>query len=179
MSITIGIFVGSTYGNTEAAAEEIAGLLNARAGVGIELANVKDDGCGAMTGYELLILGCSTWHDGKLQDDWEDCISELQKLNLSGKTIALFGAGDQEGYANSFQDALGILGTDLRAMGAKLVGFTSTDGYTFNESRGVESGKFMGLALDFDHQEELNTSRISAWVDQLILEMKLQAPVAA
>jgi flavodoxin I len=179
MSITVGIFVGSTYGNTEAAAEDIAGLLNARAGVGIELANVKDDGCGAMTTYEYLILGCSTWHDGQLQDDWEDCISELQTLDLNGKVIALFGAGDQEGYANSFQDALGILGADLRARGAKLVGFTGTNGYTFNESRGVEDGKFMGLALDFDHQEELNPSRIGAWVDQLIVEMNLRELVAA
>jgi flavodoxin I len=179
MSITVGIFVGSTYGNTEAAAEEIAGTLNERAGVDIEMINVKDDGCGDLVNYDHLLIGCSTWHDGQLQDDWENCLDELQRLDLNGKTVALFGAGDQQGYAFTFQDALGTLGAEFRARGAKLVGFTSTDGYTFSDSKGVENGKFMGLALDFDNQEDQNPIRISAWVSQLITEMKLAQPVAA
>lgn len=115
---TVGIFVGSTYGNTESAAEMIAETLNERAGCAIEMLNVKDDGCSAMTDYDYLLLGCSTWHDGKLQDDWENCIEELQKLNLKGKLIGIFGAGDQQGYSFSFQDALGLLGADLRSCGA-------------------------------------------------------------
>jgi flavodoxin I len=179
MSITIGMFVGSTYGNTESAAEQIAESLYNRTGVGIDLANVKDDGCSAMQDYQHILIGCSTWHDGKLQDDWENCLDQLQRLDLHGKTIGLFGAGDQQGYSFSFQDALGLLGADLRARGAKLVGFTSTNGYSFAESKGVENGKFMGLALDYDNQDEQNEPRIEAWIEQIIAEMKLPTLVAA
>jgi flavodoxin I len=179
MSLTIGIFVGSTYGNTESAAEQIAEALYNRTGIGIDLANVKDDGCSAMQDYQHILIGCSTWHDGKLQDDWENCLEELQRLDLNGKTVGIFGAGDQQGYAFSFQDALGLLGIELRARGAKLVGFTSTDGYSHAESKGVENGKFMGLALDYDNQEDLNNSRIEAWVEQIILEMRLPVLAAA
>ena len=86
----------------------------------------------------------------------------------------MFGAGDQEGYANSFQDALGILGRELRARGAKIVGQWATDGYTFSESQDLDdNGKFFALALDYDNQDKLTNPRIETWVQQIIAEMKL------
>ena len=94
---------------------------------------------------------------------------------FSGKFVGLFGAGDQVGYEESFQDALGILGRKLRMRGAKLIGFTSTAGYDYSRSEGVEGARFMGLALDFDNQADLNALRIAAWVGQIATEMNLPA----
>ncbi|EAH9105226.1 flavodoxin, partial [Campylobacter jejuni] len=43
----------------------------------------------------------------------------------------------------------------------------STDGYTFEASDAVVDGKFVGLALDNDNQEDQTESRIDAWVEQI------------
>ena len=45
-----------------------------------------------------------------------------------------------------------------------IVGFTEMQEYDFDESRAVtEDGKFCGLALDMDNQEELTEERIAPW----------------
>jgi flavodoxin I len=167
------ILYGSTYGNTAEAAETIAQTLFDGYNVDISMENVDDADLSGLEDFDLMLLGCSTWHDGKLQDSWEYKFDELDKLNLNGKRVALFGAGDQRGYDETFQDALGILGRKLRERGAQLVGFTGTAGYDFTNSAGVENGQFMGLALDFDNQPELNASRIQAWVKQIATEFQL------
>ena len=82
----IGIFFGSSTGNTTVAAEKIAAQLGN--------ADLHDVGEGVSSadfeGYDYLILGTSTWGCGDLQDDWETTLPELQKADLSGKTVALF-----------------------------------------------------------------------------------------
>ena len=55
--------------------------------------------------------------------------------------------------------------------GAKIIGETSTDGYSFNESTAIENGKFVGLALDYDNQADLSEDRIAAWTTQLSSEL--------
>ncbi|MFD2837565.1 flavodoxin domain-containing protein [Azotobacter vinelandii] len=57
----------------------------------------------------LLILGCPTYGDGDLQTDWDEQLELLEEADLDGKTIALFGTGDQENYPGSFVDAIGTL----------------------------------------------------------------------
>ena len=47
------------------------------------------------------------------------------------------------------------------------MGFTSTEGHDFEDSFGLEDGKFMGLALDNDNDAGLTDDRITAWVKQL------------
>ncbi len=54
-----------------------------------------------------------------------------------------------------------------RDAGATLVGYTSTDGHDFDDSFGLEDGKFMGLCLDNDNQADQTDDRIAAWVEQL------------
>lgn len=49
----------------------------------------------------------------------------------------------------------------------KVVGFTSTDGYNFEASRSVEGGKFVGLVLDEDNQDDLTDSRIDTWIGEV------------
>lgn len=162
----IGLFYGSSTGNTENAAELIAARLGGFAQV--DLYNIASADLGKMAEYDLIIAGCSTWGEGDLQDDWESGMGELKKLDLSGKKIALFGLGDQEGYEENFLDAMGILHNRFIAQGATPIGYTSTDGYYFEASKAaINAGTFCGLGLDEDNQEHLSDERITAWVETL------------
>ncbi|MEA3317594.1 MAG: flavodoxin domain-containing protein, partial [Bacteroidota bacterium] len=66
----IAIFYGSSTGNTESAAKQIAKLLNA------DIFDVADKPVKELQNYENLIFGTSTWGIGDLQDDWDSFISE-------------------------------------------------------------------------------------------------------
>lgn len=166
---TIGLFFGSSTGNTESAAERIQQLLQA-AGHEVNLLNVYSEAIKSMEQYEYLVLGIPTWDIGEIQEDWKNVWDELDTLDLAGKKVALFGQGDQRGYPATFQDCIGLLGRKVRERGASLVGFMSTEGFEFDESLGLEDGKFMGLSLDDDNQRDLTEGRIVAWVPQVIAE---------
>ena len=65
-----------------------------------------------------------------------------------------------------------VLYTYIKYNNINLIGKTSTEGYEFEESRSVEKGKFIGLAIDDKNQKELTEERIVNWVNQLKEEMK-------
>lgn len=117
--------------------------------------------------YENLILSTPTWFDGELPNYWDEFVPELETLNLKGKKIAIFGTGNQIDYPENFIDAVGILADILELRGAEIVGNTSAEGYSFETSKAYNDGKFVGLAIDFENQSELNTKRIKAWVSDL------------
>jgi flavodoxin I len=161
----IGLFYGSTTGKTEEAAERIQAAFGGDDVVTIyEISDVEDS---EFEQYDNIIIACPTWDIGELQSDWEGYYPELDDLDFSGKKVAYFGTGDQIGYADNFQDAMGILEAKISELGGKTIGYWSTEGYDFNESKAVKDGKFVGLALDEDNQSELTDERISAWVNQL------------
>jgi flavodoxin I len=168
MSKKIGLFYGTTTGKTESAAEVIQSEFGDDI---VTLIDVSQADGSDFDDYEYIIIGCPTWNIGELQSDWEGLYQELDDVDFSGKTIAYFGTGDQIGYADNFQDAMGILEEKISALGAKTVGYTSTDGYDFNDSKAVQNGKFVGLALDEDNQADLTDKRIKAWVTQLKSEL--------
>jgi flavodoxin I len=121
-----------------------------------------------------LIIGCPTWDIGELQSDWDGFYQEeLDNINFSGKKVAYFGTGDQVGYAENFQDAMGILEAKISSLGGTTVGYWSIDGYEHEASKAEKNGKFVGLALDEDNQSELTDSRIREWVTQLKNEFNL------
>jgi flavodoxin I len=161
----IGLFYGTQTGNTQSAAEAIQqefGGSNV-----VELHDVANADVDDFAGYDCLIIGCPTWNIGELQSDWEGFYEELDNIDFTGKKVAYFGPGDQIGYSDNFQDAMGILEEKISELGATTVGHWSTDGYDFNESKAVKNGKFVGLALDEDNQSDLTESRIKQWVAQL------------
>lgn len=176
----IAIVYGSSLGNTQDAAEAIAAALNTHevASTLINVATIKRD-LTPLLAYDTLLLGCSTWNIGELQDDWYDAFPLFQKLDLAGKRVALFGCGDQFGYPDTFQDALGILAKAALASGAALVGRWPTDGYDLYESLGVEDGTFFGLAIDDDNQANLTAGRVERWVGQLVGELQGEASQVA
>ncbi|BAZ04090.1 flavodoxin FldA [Calothrix sp. NIES-3974] len=164
MSKKIGLFYGTTTGKTESAAQIIRDEFG---GDIVDLVDVSQADGSEFSEYEYIIVGCPTWNIGELQSDWEGLYQELDDIDFSGKTVAYFGTGDQIGYGDNFQDAMGIIEEKISAQGGKTVGYTSTDGYDFNESKALRDGKFVGLALDEDNQSDLTDERIKAWVAQL------------
>ena len=113
--------------------------------------------------YDNMIVGASTWFDGELPTYWDELVPELESLDLKGKKVAIFGLGDQKNYPDNFVDGMGILADAFQKAGAELVGFTSTDGYTFNQSRAVRGEKFCGLVIDQENQAQLTSKRIADW----------------
>lgn len=122
--------------------------------------------------YSYFIFGVPTWFDGELPNYWDEFVPALEDMDLKGKKFAIYGLGDQTGYPENFVDAIGIMAGILEAQGGKVVGFTSTSGYTFERSKGVRGEHFVGLAIDTNNQPEQNKKRIGIWVKQLIEEFK-------
>ncbi|VAW14901.1 Flavodoxin 1 [hydrothermal vent metagenome] len=117
--------------------------------------------------FDNMILGVPTWFDGELPNYWSEFVPALEDLDLQGKTFAIFGLGDQEGYPENFVDGIGILAKLLEERGGRIVGETPTEGYTFESSAAVRDGKFLGLALDQENQARLTNGRVAKWVESL------------
>ena len=167
-----GIFYGSTYGNTHEAGEQLVSLLGDTLGTQPEIFDIHSTKIEKLLDFDLLLIGCSTWNVGEVQDDWDDKISHLEKIDLSGKFVALFGAGDQYAYADSFADSLGILAEYFVERGATLIGKWSVEGYEYVLSQAdMGDGYFIGLPLDYDNQGELTTPRLTQWSAQLVSEV--------
>ncbi len=160
----IGIFYGSTTGNTENVANTIAEKLGVASSDVHDVSSMTED---LVNGYEVLVLGTSTWGAGELQDDWYDGVKLLKGMNLAGKVIALFGLGDSDSYSDTFCDGMGVIYEDLKDSGCTFVGSVATDGYTFDSSISVVDGKFVGLALDETNESDKTEERVDAWVEEL------------
>ncbi|MDZ7819824.1 MAG: flavodoxin [Aliarcobacter sp.] len=156
------IFFASSTGNSEEIASKISSKLN-----DIEVFDLAGTKIENINNYDKIILGGSTWGDGELNDDWEDVWADFCKLDLSNKTIALFGLGDQESYSDEFCSALGIIYEQVNSSGGKIVGFTSTEGYYHDSSKAQIEDKFVGLILDEDNQSDLTDERIENWVNEI------------
>ena len=160
----IGIFYGSTTGNTE----KVANLI--RDAFGEENAavyNVDTTELEDIEKYPYLIFGVSTWGVSDLQDDFEDFMEILEKVNFTGKKVALFGLGDQSTYTDSFVDAMGVLYERLKKMGVMIVGSVPRSGYNFTSSMALVKDKLVGLALDEEFESHLTSKRVKDWVEGL------------
>jgi flavodoxin I len=170
MTKKIGLFYGTQTGKTESVAE----IIRDEFGNGVvELHDISQADTADFDEYQYVIVGCPTWNIGELQSDWEGFYPDLDEIDFNGKMVAYFGTGDQLGYGDNFQDAMGILEEKICQRGGKTVGYWSTDGYDFNDSKALRNGKFVGLAIDEDNQSDLTDERIKAWVSQLKREFGL------
>lgn len=167
----IGLFYGSSTCYTEIVAEKI------QANIGEELVdiyNIKESGLSKINDYDIVILGISTWDYGELQEDWGKLWHEVSDLDMSGKIVALFGLGDQDGYGEWFVDALGMLHDELQPLVSTFIGQWPITGYEFIASKALTDDKqhFYGLAIDEDTQYELTDERIEQWCLQILEEMQ-------
>ena len=160
----IGIFYGSSSGNTEGVAKQIQAEFGADNAQVFDVAKAtKDD----LEKFDNLIFGTSTWGFGELQDDFDGFMKQIEAANLSGKTVALFGCGDQESYSDTFVDGMGLVWQSLQGKGCNTVGQTSTEGYSYSNSQSDVEGKFVGLAIDENNQSDQTADRVKAWVEVL------------
>lgn len=164
----VGIFFGSSTGNTESAVEKLVDIMNEN-GFEAESHNVASISTDDFDNYETMIFATSTWNDGELQDDFDSIFKDFEKYDFSGKKLGFLGLGDQDGYSENFVDGIGILYNACK--GAKFFGSWPTAGYDFDSSRAVVDGKFVGLPLDVDNQEEMTDERIEKWVAQIKKEL--------
>jgi flavodoxin I len=158
------IFYGSSTGNTQRIASRIEEELGDLIESVTDIAEAKP---GDLASAQALILGVSTWEDGQLQEDWDDFFPELDRIDLSGTTVALFGLGDAYGFSGEFVDALGTLYRKVRERGATVVGAWPTDGYDFDESSAVVDGRFVGLVIDEENEADLSDDRVARWADSI------------
>ncbi len=166
----IALFYGTYTGVTKIVAEKIAHALGEDK---IDLFNISDGG-EKMADYDKLIIGTSTWSIGELQEDWDAFMPKLQEMDFTGKTVALFGTGDQIGYPDTFLDGMGMLYETFSFRGARFVGFWPTDGYDFTSPLPLlDEDHFVGLAIDEDNQADLTDERIARWCEQIRPELGL------
>ncbi|MEI6892338.1 MAG: flavodoxin [Pontiella sp.] len=155
------IVYGSMTGTTKTVAETLGAELQAT------VVAATDADAASLENCDLLILGASTWGMGELQDDMADFLSTFDSLKVSASAGAVFGLGDQFGYADSFVDGIADMAQTLADNGIKRIGNWPNSGYLFSESRALNGDSFSGLPLDEDNESEKTEARISAWAKQL------------
>jgi flavodoxin I len=165
----IGLFYGTDTGNTETVSKKVIESLTELLGREmIDLHEIYQKKAEDVAAYDLLIFGQPTWYDGELQGDWEEFVPELKKIDFKGKKVALFGLGDQYGYASYYCDSIGIFAEMIEAQGGEVVAFTSVDGYQHDFSKAQRGNQFVGLCLDVDNEDELTDERIDTWLPEVI-----------
>ena len=164
----IGIFYGSTEGNTEDVADKVKEALG-----DADVHNVDSATADDLAGYDTIIFGASTWEIGELQEDWETFIDVLDDVDFSGKKVSYIGLGDADGYPDTFVDAIGMIHEKIADSGAEFFGAWPTEDYEFDESKGIVDGKFLGLVIDEDNESDKTDDRIAAWVAQIKGELGL------
>ena len=166
--------VAFVFGTTAGATEDVVDRMKGALGVDADALDVSDTAADALGAYDVIIAGTPTYEEGELQEDWIEFAEKLSEVDLSGKKVALFGLGDQEEYPEDFVSAMAKLHALFGGCGAELgFGFTDTDGYTYEASDAVKDGKFCGLVLDEDNQDELTDDRIGAWITRIKGELGL------
>ena len=160
----IKLIYGSDTGNTELIAEDIKNLWDEVEVITVDELTPED------WDHDKFILGIPTWYDGELQSDWEDYFEEFKKIDFTGKTVAIFGLGDQLGYEEWFCDGIGILAEVILKNGGKSIGWTDIDEtYDLDEKPKsmYNEFKFYGLCLDEDNQPHETTERLKNWIEQI------------
>ncbi len=172
----IGLFFGSDEGNTESVAYRIQQRFGAEV---VDVFDIADVTQLEFAEYDKIILGISTWDFGQIQSDWEEFWGDIEQVPFAGKTVALFGLGDQFGYGDFFLDAMGMLHDVVVNSGATIVGHWPTEGYEFDASKAQVPGEnlFVGLALDEDQQPELTKGRLDEWCAQVHRAFALSTPL--
>ena len=158
----IGLIYGSDGGMTKDVSERLADIIGEEY---VELIDVSTSSAEQISSFDKLIFASSTWGEGDLQSDWEDFEETLDEIDFSNKTVALLGLGDQESYADTFAEAISLLYEKVKD--AKVVGQTSIDGYYCEGSNSIIDGKFIGLVIDDENQDDLTQDRLEKWVEQI------------
>ncbi len=171
----IGLFFGPIGGSTDKVGKKIAQAFGEEH---IELIPVKEAGIKELDKYDKIIFGISTlgretWDGVYTKNDWDVFMPTISEIDLSGKKVAIYGLGDSVTYSQNFVDHMGVLAEKLMAQNATIIGRTSTDDYSFEESHAIYNNEFIGLPIDEDFEDEMTDERVKAWVEKLKPEFGL------
>eukprot|EP00580_Thalassiosira_gravida_P002297 CAMPEP_0201603546 /NCGR_PEP_ID=MMETSP0492-20130828/3964_1 /ASSEMBLY_ACC=CAM_ASM_000837 /TAXON_ID=420259 /ORGANISM="Thalassiosira gravida, Strain GMp14c1" /LENGTH=282 /DNA_ID=CAMNT_0048067355 /DNA_START=41 /DNA_END=889 /DNA_ORIENTATION=+ len=172
---SIGVFFGTSTGNTEEAAYFISAEFGDIASEPIEIDAVQGSVAAEFGKFDSLVVGTPTWNTGADEErsgtGWDEIYySEMQELKIAGKKVAVFGQGDQISYSENYADATGELHDVFESLGCKMMGYTSQEGYEHDESKAIRGDSFCGLLLDAVNEEEMTEDRVKNWVVQLLDE---------
>lgn len=175
----IGLFFASSTGNTRRIAKAIKKRFDDDTMA--DALNVNKATPELFASYSHLIIGTSTLGAGALPGlstdcmggGWEEFLPKIEHLDFSGKTIALFGLGNQDKYPDEFVDAMGILYEFFKARGANFAGAWPADDYDFISSKALVNDELVGLALDQENQKMLTDGRVEQWLKSISPEFGL------
>ncbi len=175
----IGLFFGTDTGKTRKVAKMIKKLFDDETMA--KPLNVNRAVAEEFSSYDYLILGTPTLGEGLLpglsadceNESWEEFLPQLEAMSFEGKTIAIYGLGDQVGYGEEFVDAMIEIYDFFSERGAKIVGAWPTEGYEFDHSEAIVDDMFVGLALDLDNQSNLTEERLNAWLKSIAADFDL------
>lgn len=171
----VGIFYGPKAGNVE----KVAHLIAAQFGENqVDLIAVRDADEHVINQYDHIVFGLSTigktnWDSELKNTDWDLFFTKLKYADWEDKRVAIFGLGDQVQYPYHFVDAMGWLYDLLKGLRVTVVGHCSAEEYDFKESEALRDGKFVGLPVDEDFEQELTLRRVKEWVDTVKKEFAL------
>lgn len=170
--ISAAVFYGSDTGMTEAVTEELTSLWELTTLEAIDACVMK---VSDYAKYDFIFIGLPTWYDGELQSDFELFFDDFKTIDFTGKIVAMYGLGDQHGYASYFVDGLGILGEVILQNGGTIIGNWPSDDYDFTKSKAsIDNDMFYGLALDEDNEPHKTEGRLKRWLAQVAEELKTE-----
>jgi len=160
------LLYSTSTGNTETAAGYIA------AASGLEAVDIGDADVENIKACDSLIVGAPTWNTGADEERsgtaWDEFLyGDLTSLDLKGKKVAVFGMGDQVGYADNFCDAMDELASCFEKQGATIVGAWPSAGYEHEDSKSIRGDNFVGCPFDEDNQPDESEERAKKWVEQI------------
>lgn len=164
----IGIFCGTAGGTSMIIANAVAKAFDVEEE---DLINMEEDfdDIEQFEDYDVLFIGSSTWGQGDVHFAWVDVQLEIEdeQIDFSGKTVALFGAGDCVKHGEHFCSAMGRLHNTFKKLGANVIGYVNKEDYSYEFSLAEIGNKLCGLAID-EHNEKAKTQkRVENWIEDL------------
>lgn len=169
----IGLFYAPKGGSVNAMAALLTEELGSK---NVDMMCITEVDADKILEYDKVIFGNSAIHSGSTLADsdknWKEFLTQLKKINLKGKKVAVFGLGNHLSYPSHFVDSIGDLVDFLSELDATICGKVKPDDYTFEASRALRDDMFVGLPLDVDTELDKSEGRIESWVEQLKMEFK-------
>lgn len=118
-------------GNTEEMANLVEEGITSE-GLTVDKKDVIDVDLSTIESYAEIMLGAYTWGEGALPDEFLDLYDDLEAMDLTGKTFAVFGTGDTSyaiycGAVDLLEDLIKEKGGKLALEGLKVENYPEDD----------------------------------------------------